>query len=60
MSHRTRFRQTPIERIFKRVVGRKMTAEEKVRFHLKPFNPSSNAATRNGAYSGRKGRREPN
>lgn len=38
MSHRARSNvpaETPIERIFERVVGRKMTSQERVWFHLK-------------------------
>jgi hypothetical protein len=39
MSHRLRAgtpRETPIERIFEKVTGRKMTSRERVYFHLKP------------------------
>ena len=39
MSHRLPARamtETPIERIFAKVVGRKMTEEERICFHLKP------------------------
>jgi hypothetical protein len=38
MSHRIRARaptETPIERIFEKVMGRKMTSQEKIYFHLK-------------------------
>jgi hypothetical protein len=38
MSHRSRARapaETPIERIFEKVMGRKMTSQERVYFHLK-------------------------
>jgi hypothetical protein len=28
--------ETPIERIFEKVLGRKMTSEERMYFHLKP------------------------
>lgn len=38
MSHRIRARalaETPIERIFEKVMRRKMTSEEKMQFHLK-------------------------
>jgi hypothetical protein len=38
MSHRIRARaptETPIERIFEKVMRRKMTAQEKMYFHLK-------------------------
>ena len=39
MSHRVRSRasvpaKTPIERIFEKVLGRKMTSQERVYFHL--------------------------
>jgi hypothetical protein len=29
-------KETPIERIFEKVMGRKMTSQERVYFHLKP------------------------
>jgi hypothetical protein len=38
MSHRIRARaqmETPIERIFEKVMRRKMTSQEKIYFHLK-------------------------
>jgi hypothetical protein len=38
MSHRTRARapaETPIERIFEKVMRRKMTSQERIYFHLK-------------------------
>jgi hypothetical protein len=41
MSHRVRFRasstgaKTPIERIFEKVMHRKMTSQERIYFHLK-------------------------
>lgn len=36
---------TPIERIFKRVMGREMTAQERVYLHL---NPKPEPSTRSG------------
>jgi hypothetical protein len=43
MSHRIRTTaptETPIERIFERVMHRKMTSQERIYFHLKPrFKP---------------------
>jgi hypothetical protein len=38
MSHRLRAnvpKETPIERIFKKVMGRKMSSQERIDFHLK-------------------------
>jgi len=52
MSHRVRARapssgtQTPIERIFERVMQRKMTSQERIYFHLKrKIKPPPRAAT---------------
>jgi len=43
MSHRIRASaptETPIERIFEKVMHRKMTSQERIYFHLKPrFKP---------------------
>lgn len=39
MSHRIRARacaETPIERIFQKIMHRKMTSQERIYFHLKP------------------------
>jgi hypothetical protein len=54
MSHRSRARapaETPIERIFEKVMGRKMTSQERVYFHLKrkmkpPLRVSTHKQTR--------------
>ncbi len=54
MSHRIRAREsaeTPIERIFEKVMRRKMTSQEKIYFHLKrrirpPLRVSPNGQTR--------------
>jgi hypothetical protein len=49
MSHRIRARapaQTPIERIFEKVMRRKMTSQERVYFHLKrKIRPPSRVST---------------
>jgi hypothetical protein len=50
MSHRARSNvpaETPIERIFERVVGRKMTSQERVWFHLKPNTKAPPAGSGN-------------
>ena len=54
MSHRIRARaptETPIERIFEKVMRRKMTSEERIYFHLErkikpPLRVSTNRQTR--------------
>jgi hypothetical protein len=54
MSHRIRVRapaETPIERIFEKVMRRKMTSEERIYFHLErkikpPLRVSTNRQTR--------------
>ena len=54
MSYRIRVpesSETPIERIFQKVMRRKMTAEEKSWFHLKPVQAQDPAKSRNGASS---------
>lgn len=59
MSYRIRVpesSETPIERIFQKVMRRKMTAEEKSWFHLKPFKAHDPAKSRNGAGSKSGGR----
>jgi hypothetical protein len=40
--------ETPIERIFERVLGRKMTAEERIQFHLKPKTKPPQRISANG------------
>jgi hypothetical protein len=63
MSYRTRSHRssrTPIERIFEEVVGRRMTSEERARFHLKPMNSAAHEVSRNGASSGHTRRPKPN
>ncbi len=52
MSYRIRVpesSETPIERIFQKVMRRKMTPEEKSCFHLKPFKAHDPAKARNSA-----------
>ncbi len=52
MSYRIRVpesSETPIERIFQEVVGRKMTPKERLCFHLKPLKAHDPAKARNGA-----------
>jgi hypothetical protein len=54
MSYRIRVpesSETPIERIFQRVMRRKMTPEEKLWFHLKPVKAHDPEKSRNGASS---------
>jgi len=54
MSYRIRVpesSETPIERIFQKVMRRKMTAEEKLYFHLKPVKAHDLEKSRNGASS---------
>jgi hypothetical protein len=54
MPHRIRARapaETPIERIFEKVMHRKMTSQERIYFHLKrkikpPLRASTNKQTR--------------
>jgi hypothetical protein len=54
MSHRSRARvlaETPIERIFEKVMHRKMTSQERIYFHLKhkvkpPMRVSTHKQTR--------------
>ena len=54
MSHRSRARalvETPMERIFEKVMRRKMTSQERIYFHLKrkikpPLRVSANKQTR--------------
>ena len=46
-------KETPIERIFQKVVGRKMTAEERVCFHLKNGERHATRNFGNGAGSHR-------
>ncbi len=41
--------ETPIERIFQKVVGRKMTPEERVCLQLKNGKPSATGNSGNGA-----------
>ena len=52
MSYRIRVpesSETPIERVFQKVMRRKMTAEEKSCFHLKPVKAHDPEKSRNGA-----------
>ena len=54
MPHRTRardFAETPIERIFEKVMHRKMTSQERIYFHLKrqvkpPLRANTNKQSR--------------
>lgn len=41
--------ETPIERIFLKVMGRKMTPEERMCFHLKNGRPHAYPNSKNGA-----------
>jgi len=41
--------ETPIERIFQKVMGRRMTPEERVVFHLKNGRPLAPENSKNGA-----------
>ena len=41
--------ETPIERIFQKVIGRRMTPEERVMFHLKNGRPHVPENSKNGA-----------
>ena len=43
--------ETPIERIFQKVMHRKMTPQERVYFHLKPAKPQPPGKSPNGAGS---------
>jgi hypothetical protein len=52
MSHRVHSdssMETPIERIFRKVMHRKMTREEKVYFHLKPMRAGNLGNSQNGS-----------
>jgi hypothetical protein len=55
MSYRIRVpesSETPIERIFEKVVRRKMTPEERLCFQLKPFKAQVPETSNNDAHSG--------
>ena len=57
MSYRTPSREgpeTPIERIFQKVMHRKMTREERAQFHLKDGNSHNFSKSNNGAGGNRK------